>query len=148
MFPLEKLGAPAQMPVQGEGTARDDGGWRVVELSWQKPPAHFFLCCLNCLTQISHPPLATGSCTCCALARERVTRVRSTLGRVGCCRGTGQESRVHCLTMLVSSPECMNSELLEELMSSEGESWSLPLTVWPFWGRKTVLCDITHLTVL
>ena len=51
-----------------------------------------------------------------------------------------------CLTMLVSSPECMNSELLEELMSSEGESLSLSLAAWPFLGRKTMLCDLTQLT--
>uniref|UniRef100_A0A8B9Z8S6 E2F transcription factor CC-MB domain-containing protein n=1 Tax=Buteo japonicus TaxID=224669 RepID=A0A8B9Z8S6_9AVES len=38
---------------------------------------------------------------------------------VGNYTGADQESRVCCLTMLVSFPECMNSELLEELMSSE-----------------------------
>ena len=53
-----------------------------------------------------------------------------------------------CLTVLVSCPECMNSELLEELMSSEGESLSLPLMVWPFPARKTVLCDFTQLESL
>lgn len=52
------------------------------------------------------------------------------------------------LTVLVSSLECMNSELLEELMSSEGESLSFPLTVWPFWGRRLVLCDFVQLAAL
>lgn len=42
--------------------------------------------------------------------------------------------------MLISSPECMNSELLEELMSSEGESWSLLFAVR---GRKTTVCAFT-----
>lgn len=50
--------------------------------------------------------------------------------------------------MLVSFPECMNSELLEELMSSEGESLSLPIMVWPLQGRKATLYDFTQLTVL
>lgn len=36
-----------------------------------------------------------------------------------------------CATMLVSSPEGVNSELLEELMSSEGESLESPVMVWP-----------------
>lgn len=67
---------------------------------------------------------------------------------MGCCTGADQESRVHGLTVRVSSPECMNSELLEELMSSEGESLRVPLTVWPFSGRKTTPCDFTQLTAL
>lgn len=52
-----------------------------------------------------------------------------------------------CATMLVSSPEGVNSELLEELMSSEGESLSL-LSWCGLPRQKTMLCDFPQLAAL